>query len=56
MRLLSNNPGKEEALRAGGVEVAERVPMPAAVTPDNLRYLRTKRDRMGHDLPGVAAD
>ncbi|GAB3491485.1 bifunctional 3,4-dihydroxy-2-butanone-4-phosphate synthase/GTP cyclohydrolase II [Nocardiopsis coralliicola] len=56
VRLLSNNPGKEEALRAGGVEVAERVPMPAAVTPDNLRYLRTKRDRMGHDLPGVAAD
>ena len=27
------------------------VPTPTAVTPENLRYLRTKRDRMGHDLP-----
>ena len=34
-----------------GIEVAERVPVPSRVTDDNLRYLTTKRDRMGHDLP-----
>ncbi|MDA2813688.1 bifunctional 3,4-dihydroxy-2-butanone-4-phosphate synthase/GTP cyclohydrolase II [Nocardiopsis sp. RSe5-2] len=55
VRLLSNNPDKVPALQARGIGVRERVPMPASVTPDNLRYLRTKRDRMGHDLPGVAA-
>ncbi|MDT0301120.1 bifunctional 3,4-dihydroxy-2-butanone-4-phosphate synthase/GTP cyclohydrolase II [Streptomonospora wellingtoniae] len=55
VRLLSNNPKKTEGLSEHGVEVAERIPMPSAVTAENLRYLQTKRDRMGHDLPGVAA-
>ena len=31
----------------------ERGPMPTAVTPENVRYLRTKRDRMGHLLEGL---
>ncbi len=31
-----------------------REPSQAFVTPDNLRYLRTKRDRMGHDLRGLS--
>ena len=55
---MTNNPAKADALRAGGVEVAERVPTPTVVTPENLRYLRTKRDRMGHLLEGLddAAD
>ena len=51
VRLLSNNPAKVAALTALGVEVVERVPLPPSVTSDNLHYLRTKRDRMGHDLP-----
>ena len=51
VRLLSNNPAKVSALTSLGVEVVERVGLPAQVTSDNLRYLRTKRDRMGHDLP-----
>ncbi|WP_068262123.1 bifunctional 3,4-dihydroxy-2-butanone-4-phosphate synthase/GTP cyclohydrolase II [Janibacter limosus] len=51
VRLLSNNPAKVEALTALGVEVVDRVGLPPEVTSDNLRYLRTKRDRMGHDLP-----
>ncbi|MUL40871.1 bifunctional 3,4-dihydroxy-2-butanone-4-phosphate synthase/GTP cyclohydrolase II [Streptomonospora sp. PA3] len=55
VRLLSNNPGKSESLRAHGITVTERIPMPSAVTPHNLRYLQTKRDRMGHDLPGIVA-
>ncbi|GAA1784461.1 bifunctional 3,4-dihydroxy-2-butanone-4-phosphate synthase/GTP cyclohydrolase II [Streptomonospora arabica] len=55
VRLLSNNPKKTEGLSEHGVGVTERIPMPSAVTADNLRYLQTKRDRMGHDLPGIVA-
>lgn len=53
VRLMTNNPAKADSLRAGGVEVVERVPMPTAVTSENVRYLRTKRDRMGHLLEGL---
>lgn len=56
MQLLSNNPAKVEALTALGVEVAGRTSLPAGITDDNLRYLRTKRDRMGHDLPWLPAE
>lgn len=56
LQLLSNNPAKVEALTALGVEVAGRTSLPAGITDDNLRYLRTKRDRMGHDLPWLPAD
>ncbi|GAB3446981.1 3,4-dihydroxy-2-butanone-4-phosphate synthase [Streptomonospora sediminis] len=55
VRLLSNNPKKTDGLHAHGITVAERIPMPSAVTRDNLHYLQTKRDRMGHDLPGIVA-
>jgi 3,4-dihydroxy 2-butanone 4-phosphate synthase/GTP cyclohydrolase II len=55
MRLLSNNPGKRVGLEGYGLEIVGRVPLPTLATPENLRYLRTKRDRMGHDLPGLAA-
>lgn len=51
LRLLSNNPAKVEALAALGIEVVGRESLPAGITDDNLTYLRTKRDRMGHDLP-----
>ncbi|GHD15174.1 bifunctional 3,4-dihydroxy-2-butanone-4-phosphate synthase/GTP cyclohydrolase II [Nocardiopsis kunsanensis] len=54
VRLLTNNPDKSEALEQHGVAVHERVPMPTFITDDNVAYLRTKRDRMGHDLTGVA--
>ena len=55
MRLLSNNPAKRAGLEGYGLEIVGRVPLPVHPTPENLRYLRTKRDRMGHDLPGLAA-
>jgi len=55
MRLLSNNPTKRAGLEGYGLEIVGRVPLPVHATPENLRYLRTKRDRMGHDLPGLAA-
>ncbi|WP_277210424.1 bifunctional 3,4-dihydroxy-2-butanone-4-phosphate synthase/GTP cyclohydrolase II [Isoptericola croceus] len=53
VRLLTNNPAKVDGLRAGGVAVAERVPLAIHPAPDNVAYLRTKRDRMGHDLPNL---
>jgi 3,4-dihydroxy 2-butanone 4-phosphate synthase/GTP cyclohydrolase II len=55
MILLSNNPAKRAGLEGYGLEIAGREPLPVHATPENLRYLRTKRDRMGHDLPGLAA-
>ncbi|NOV98125.1 bifunctional 3,4-dihydroxy-2-butanone-4-phosphate synthase/GTP cyclohydrolase II [Isoptericola halotolerans] len=53
VRLLTNNPAKVDGLRAGGVAVTERVPLAIHPVPDNVAYLRTKRDRMGHDLPDL---
>ncbi len=55
MTLLSNNPAKRAGLEGYGLEIVGRQPLPTLATPENLRYLRTKRDRMGHDLPGLAA-
>jgi 3,4-dihydroxy 2-butanone 4-phosphate synthase/GTP cyclohydrolase II len=55
MVLLSNNPTKRAGLEGYGLEIVGREPLPVHATPENLRYLRTKRDRMGHDLPGLAA-
>jgi 3,4-dihydroxy 2-butanone 4-phosphate synthase/GTP cyclohydrolase II len=53
MRLLTNNPAKQAGLEGYGLSVVARIPLPVRVTADNLRYLTTKRDRMGHDLPGL---
>ncbi|MEU8488607.1 bifunctional 3,4-dihydroxy-2-butanone-4-phosphate synthase/GTP cyclohydrolase II [Streptomyces sp. NPDC048641] len=55
LRLLTNNPDKTDALVRHGLEVAAREPMPVQAGEHNLRYLRTKRDRMGHDLPWLDA-
>ncbi|KUM71636.1 bifunctional 3,4-dihydroxy-2-butanone-4-phosphate synthase/GTP cyclohydrolase II [Streptomyces curacoi] len=51
VRLMTNNPDKSDALLDHGLKVTEREPMPVTAGEHNLRYLRTKRDRMGHDLP-----
>jgi 3,4-dihydroxy 2-butanone 4-phosphate synthase/GTP cyclohydrolase II len=48
LRVLSNNPRKYFALSAYGLEVVEHLPLVTPPTPDNIRYLRTKRDRLGH--------
>jgi 3,4-dihydroxy 2-butanone 4-phosphate synthase/GTP cyclohydrolase II len=53
MRLLTNNPDKRAGLEGYGLRVVERVALPIRPTRENLRYLRTKRDRMGHDLPDL---
>ena len=53
MRLLTNNPAKRAGLEGYGITVVGRVPLAANVTAQNRRYLTTKRDRMGHDLPDL---
>ena len=50
VRLLTNNPAKLAALQAAGVEIVERVPLLDPPTPENVRYLRTKQERLGHLL------
>jgi len=56
MRLLTNNPAKYGGLDGFGLQIVERVPLQTQPNPENLRYLRTKRERMGHllELPDDA--
>ena len=51
VRLLSNNPDKSRQLERYGVRVSERKPIIVHPTVHNLKYLKTKAERMGHDLP-----
>jgi GTP cyclohydrolase II len=48
--LLTNNPGKLEALSVGGVDVTARIPLHTTINPENRRYLATKAARAGHWL------
>jgi len=48
LRLLTNNPKKRVGLEAYGLQIVERVPVETPPTPDNHRYLSTKRDKLGH--------
>ena len=50
MRLLTNNPVKRVGLEAYGLEIVENVPIEVKPNPYNERYLRTKKERMGHTL------
>jgi 3,4-dihydroxy 2-butanone 4-phosphate synthase / GTP cyclohydrolase II len=50
LRLLTNNPAKRAGLEGYGLEIVERVELETVPTPQNLRYLRAKRDKLGHDL------
>ena len=54
LRLMTNNPRKRVGLGGYGLEVVERVPLEVAAGEHNERYLRTKRDRMGHLLGGLS--
>ncbi|MBA2624967.1 MAG: bifunctional 3,4-dihydroxy-2-butanone-4-phosphate synthase/GTP cyclohydrolase II [Acidimicrobiia bacterium] len=53
MRHMTNNPAKRGGLEGYGLEIVERVPLETVPNPENLAYLRTKRERMGHLLEGL---
>ena len=50
MRLMTNNPAKYGGIEGFGLEVVERVPLESVPNPENIHYLRTKRERLGHLL------
>jgi 3,4-dihydroxy 2-butanone 4-phosphate synthase / GTP cyclohydrolase II len=53
LRVMTNNPSKYGGLAGYGLSVVERVPIASVPTPENIEYLRTKRDRMGHLIEGL---
>jgi 3,4-dihydroxy 2-butanone 4-phosphate synthase / GTP cyclohydrolase II len=53
MRLLTNNPAKRAALEGYGLTTVGREPLPVRPHAESVRYLRTKRDRMGHLIDGL---
>ena len=53
IRLLTNNPRKIVGLESFGLEVVERISIQVEPNPDNVRYLSTKRVKMGHLLEGT---
>ena len=53
MRLMTNNPAKYGGLQGFGLEIVERIQLEPTPNPENIEYLRTKRERMGHLLEGL---
>lgn len=53
MKLMTNNPTKRVGLQGYGLEIVEQVPIEIEALPENEKYLKTKRDKMGHQLPGL---
>ncbi|KGM19289.1 Riboflavin biosynthesis protein RibBA [Corynebacterium auriscanis] len=51
--LMSNNPHKADKLSDYGISVSRRIPVELPPNPENIVYLRTKRDRMGHQLDSL---
>ena len=47
--LMTNHPGKIKAVKYGGMDV-ERIPMRSRINPHNIRYLKTKKERMNQDI------
>lgn len=52
LRVLTNNPKKLTGLQGYGLEVVEQIPLTVDPNPHNIKYLETKRDKMGHLLGG----
>lgn len=50
LRLMSNNPKKRAALKGYGLELVDIVPMHITPNPHNEKYLKTKRDKLGHEI------
>ncbi|MGH8981564.1 MAG: bifunctional 3,4-dihydroxy-2-butanone-4-phosphate synthase/GTP cyclohydrolase II [Acidimicrobiales bacterium] len=56
MRLMTNNPTKYGGLEGFGLDIVERVPLMLHSNPENIAYLRTKRERLGHFMEGLDDD
>ena len=58
MRLLTNNPDKRAGLEGYGLAIEDRLPLQVDPTPENIGYLRTKQEKMGHllDVPEARSD
>jgi 3,4-dihydroxy 2-butanone 4-phosphate synthase / GTP cyclohydrolase II len=58
MRLLTNNPDKRAGLEGYGLAIEDRLPLQVAPTAENIGYLRTKQEKMGHllDMPEAEAE
>jgi len=56
MRLMTNNPAKRAGLQGHGLRIVERVPLEVGVNDHNADYLRTKWERMGHELSAESLD
>ena len=50
LRLMTNNPVKRIGLESFGIEIVENIPIEIAPNPYNLRYMRTKKEKMHHNL------
>jgi len=50
IRLITNNPTKRAGLLGYGIEIVETVPLVISPNEDNLKYLKAKQEKMGHDL------
>lgn len=50
LKLMSNNPRKRAGLKGYGLEVVDIVPIEVASNPHNIKYLQTKRDKLGHEI------
>jgi 3,4-dihydroxy 2-butanone 4-phosphate synthase/GTP cyclohydrolase II len=53
IRLMTNNPKKIIGLEGYGLEIVERVPIEVEANRSNLKYLKTKREKMGHLLENI---
>ena len=52
MKLISNNPKKRAGLIGYGLEIIDSIPIEIEANPYNIGYLKTKRDKMGHNIMG----
>jgi 3,4-dihydroxy 2-butanone 4-phosphate synthase/GTP cyclohydrolase II len=53
IRLMSNNPRKLAGVVGDGLYISERIPLEIAPSKENLRYLKTKKEKLGHQLSEI---